>query len=111
MTKYLLAVLLLAAPCAAFAQDLPKVDLLLPPQLAKGAPFYQDARVKIDDAIVPVTQDSLPDGQLAAYQPEQNRVVVSNSKTADESAKGTALLEVIDAMQAGAVAPAAGSAK
>lgn len=85
------------------------VDLVLPPTLEKAdAPFYRGAKVKMGDALVPVREGKLPKDQLAAFVPEENAVIISDSKAATEADKGQALLGVIDALQAGAVAPAAG---
>lgn len=93
----------------AWAEDV-AVDLILPPSLeSKDAPFYRGAQVKLGDEMIKVREAALPEGQLAAFHPEEKSVIVSDKKDATEEAKGQALLEVLDALQAGAVAPAAGS--
>lgn len=85
------------------------VDLILPPTLASNdAPFYRGASVKVGDTVLPVKEATLASGQLAEYQPEHNRVVVSNAAGASEGDKGQALLDVVTAMQASAIATAAG---
>ncbi len=104
-TKILVAVLIgLTTPVAAA-----NVDLILPPALESAdAPIYHGAKVKIGDTTVPVKEAPLPPGQAAAYQPEKGAVVVSNRKDISEEVKSQALLEVLQALEAGAVAPAAG---
>lgn len=85
------------------------VDLVLPPALTShDAPFYEQAQVKIGERLIPVREGALPEGTLARYVPEQNAVIVSNSMNATEAEKGRALLEMMDALQASAIAPAAG---
>lgn len=99
-------------PSTAHAQDTTlsgEVDLILPPSLASAdAPFYRDARIKVGETVMPVEEAALPSGTLAEFQPENGRVVVSNSSTDSELAKGQALLDVVSALQASAIATAAG---
>lgn len=99
----------LLVPCWVGAQSTSQqVDLILPPTLqTPDAPIYRGAQVKIGDTLVPIHEAPLPAGQLAAFQPDKNRVVISNG-TAKDEAKTAALLQVLDALQLGAVAPAAG---
>lgn len=86
-----------------------EVDLILPPVLASGdAPIYRGASVKVGDTILPVTEAATTNGALAEYQPEKNQVVVSNAATATDVEKAGALLDVVSAMQASAIATAAG---
>ncbi len=86
------------------------VDLILPPALAsKDAPFYEGAQVKIGDALMPVRTGKLPSDQLAAFDPDNHELVISDSQNASETDKGKALFEVLDALQAGAIAPATGT--
>lgn len=110
--RFLLALILMMAPFAAFAQDAGlsgDVDLILPPTLASSdAPFYREAKVKIGETLLPVQEAALSGDKLAEYQPENKRVVVSNSASASESDKGEALLEVVTALQASTIATAAG---
>lgn len=85
------------------------VDLVLPANLASpDAPFYQEAQIKIGDELIPVREGTLPAGVVVQYQPENKAVVVSNAKTLSEADKGRALLDVVDAIQASTIAPAAG---
>ena len=85
------------------------VDLILPPVLASSdAPFYRGAAIKVGNDVLPVTEAATSNGELAEYQPEQNQVVVSNAANASEEDKARALLEVVSAMQASAIATAAG---
>ncbi|MDB5478824.1 MAG: hypothetical protein JWM96_1319 [Alphaproteobacteria bacterium] len=111
----LLSLILLLGGSGAYAQEYGNqglsgdVDLILPPGLeSKDAPFYRGARVKIGDTMMPVTEAPLANGKLAEFQPEQNRVVVSNAATASEEDKGSALLDVVVGLQAGTIATAAG---
>lgn len=103
----------LAAPHAHAAEAaLPQVDLILPPALVTpDAPFYRGAKIKVDKQIVPITEGALPAGQVAEYHPDTNEVVVSDSDTISETAKGQALLDVVSAMQVGEIATAAGTEK
>lgn len=101
--------LLCLAPSARAADSAVTVDLILPPALAdKGAPLYRGAKVKIGDQLLPVREGALPIGQLAAFVPDQHSLIISNNPDASEEAKNKALFDVLDALQAGAVAPAAG---
>lgn len=85
------------------------VDLILPPVLASSdAPFYRGAAVKVGDTVLPVKEAATTNGELAEYQPENNQVVVSNAPNASETDKAQALLNVVTAMQANAIATAAG---
>ena len=97
--------------CAATAQAADtSVDLILPPALAsKDAPFYEGAQVKIGDTLMPVRTGKLPSDQLAAFNPDAQELTISDSQSATETDKGKALFEVLDALQAGAIAPAAGT--
>ena len=110
--KYLFSLMILmtlAFPAAAQPLMGQQVDLILPPQLVSAdAPFYRGAKVKIGTHVTPVQEAPLPQGQLAAYVPETGEVIVSNSTTASETAKGQALLDVVTAMQLGDIATAAG---
>lgn len=95
-------------PLSAYAES-ETVDLILPPALAsKDAPFYEGAQVKIGDTLMPVRTGALPEDQLAAFNPDGQELVISDSKAATEEDKGRALFDVLDALQAGAIAPAAG---
>ena len=102
--------LILMGTLPAFAQDAgASVDLVLPGTLASSdAPFYRNAHVKIGEEMLPVQEVALAGNSLAEYQPEQNRVVVSNSKSVSDIEKGQALLDVVTALQASTVMPAAG---
>ena len=94
------------AQSAALSGD---VDLILPPALASNdAPFYRGASVKVGNNVLPVTEAATSNGSLAEYQPENNQVVVSNAANATETDKAQALLDVVTAMQANAIATAAG---
>lgn len=85
------------------------VDLVLPANLASDdAPFYQEAQVKIGSELIPVREGNLPAGVLVQYQPENKAIVVSDAKNSSEAEKGKALLDVVDAIQASTIAPAAG---
>lgn len=85
------------------------VDLVLPATLASSdAPFYQEAQVKIGDQMIPVTQGALPSGVLAQYQPENKAIIISNAISSSEEEKGQALLDVVAAIQANTIIPAAG---
>lgn len=98
-----------ASPACAADEGVTQVDLVLPPALATpDAPFYRGAKLKIDDHLVPITEGKLASGQIAEYQPENNVVVVSDSATISEVAKGQALLDVVSAIQVGSIATAAG---
>lgn len=111
MRLKLIAAALLLLPSSALAES-DSVDLILPPALAsKDAPFYEGAQVKIGDVVMPVRMGDLPEDQLAAFNPEDKELVISDSKTATEEDKGKALFDVLDALQAGAIAPAAGVEK
>lgn len=111
MKPRLIAATLLLLPFSAYAES-ETVDLILPPALAsKDAPFYEGAKVKIGDTLMPVRLGDLPDDQLAAFNPDDQELVISDSKTATEEDKGKALFDVLDALQAGAIAPAAGREK
>lgn len=86
-----------------------QVDLVLPANLANPeAPFYQEAQVKIGNELIPVREGSLPAGVLVQYQPENKAVIVSDAKHSSEVEKGKALLDVVHAIQASTIAPAAG---
>lgn len=86
-----------------------QVDLVLPANLASpDAPFYQEAQVKIGNELIPVREGSLPAGVLVQYQPENKAVIVSDAKNSSEIEKGKALLDVVNAIQASTIAPAAG---
>jgi hypothetical protein len=106
----------LACAMPAFAQQPSKVptlsgdvDLILPPTLASSdAPFYRGASVKVGNTIIPVKEAATTNGQLAEFQADKNQVVISNAANASESDKGQALLNVVTAMQASAIATAAG---
>ena len=85
------------------------VDLILPNGVAVGdAPFYRGASIKVGEDVLPVKEAATSDGSLAEYQPENNQVVVSNAAGVSESDKGQALIDVVTAMQASAIATAAG---
>lgn len=91
---------------AAHAEE---IDLILPPTLASAdAPFYQQAQIKIGEDLIPVREGNLPKGTLAQYQPEKKAVIISNTASASEAEKGRALLDMMAALQASAIAPAAG---
>jgi len=101
-----LIIALTAIPHLALAQD---VDLILPPALAsKDAPFYQEAKVKIGNEVVPVKQGDLPAGTLAQYQPQNKAVIISNTSSASDNDKGQALLDVVAGLQANNITTAAG---
>ena len=103
------AFLILLLPFSAHA-DNTSIDLILPPALAsKDAPFYEGAQVKIGDTLMPVRTGKLPIDQLAAFNPDAQELIISDSQAATETDKGKALFEVLDALQAGAIAPAAGT--
>jgi hypothetical protein len=100
----LFGILIASAPV--FAGE---VDLILPPALESAdAPFYRGAQVKLGDQLMPVREGALPKGQLAAFVPEKNAVIISNKQDASQADKGRALFDVLDALEAGAIAPAAG---
>ena len=104
--RFVMLLVLVLFPLPVWADS---VDLVLPPVLeATEAPFYQGAHVKLGDDMMPVQEGSLPKGQLAAYVPEKNAVIISNTPHATEADKGRALLEVLSALEAGAIAPSAG---
>jgi hypothetical protein len=87
----------------------PSVDLILPPVLAnKDAPIYRGAKVKIGDEVFPVLEGALPDGQVAVYDPKVQAVIVSDQKSITEQDKNAALFDVLQALEVGAIAPAAG---
>lgn len=86
-----------------------QVDLILPPTLASAdAPFYRGAKIKIGERMVNVTEGATTGRSLAQYDPEHDLVIVSNSPTASEVAKGQALLDVVSALQVNDIATAAG---
>ena len=104
----ILFLMLLLSPCSHAESE--QVDLILPPALAsKDAPFYEGAQVKIGEALMPVRTGKLPSDQLAAFNPDAQELIISDSQAATETDKGKALFEVLDALQAGAIAPAAGT--
>jgi len=85
------------------------VDLILPPALASAdAPFYRGASVKVGSTVYPVKEAATTNGQLVEFQPDKNQVAVSSAAGASENDKGKALLETVTAMQASAIATAAG---
>jgi hypothetical protein len=114
--RHLLVILALiaaiATPVAAHAQAenlSGDVDLILPPVLASSdAPFYRGASVKVGDVVMPVKEAATTNGQLVQFQPENKQVVISNAAGVSENEKGAALLDVVTAMQASAIATAAG---
>ncbi len=98
--------LLLAVP--AMAQDV-RVNLILSPHLVgQEAPFYRGARVKIGDEVIPVQETDLPAGALAEYNPQLNAVLISSDANTSLEAKSLALMDVLAAMEAGAIQTAAG---
>ncbi len=101
----------LALPSLAQAQTALSgdVDLILPPVLASSdAPFYRGAAVKVGDVVMPVTEAATTNGELAQFQTEKNRIVISNAENVSDNAKGQALIDIVTAMQASAISTAAG---
>ena len=107
---FTLTILIVLFSCPVMAQGLSgDVDLILPPGLqTPDAPFYRGASVKIGEKIFPVKEASTTNGQLVQFQPENNQVVVSDAANTSEEAKGEALLNTVTALQASAIATAAG---
>lgn len=106
--RLILALVLMVLPVAAFAQSA-QVNLLLAPALeSPDAPFYRGARVKIGEEILPVQETELPTGTLAEYNPQLNSILVSTTNSASETAKAQALMDILSALEAGAIQTAAG---
>jgi len=106
--RLILALVLMVLPVAAFAQSA-QVNLLLAPALeSPDAPFYRGARVKIGEEILPVQETELPAGTLAEYNPQLNSILVSTTNSASETAKAQALMDILSALEAGAIQTAAG---
>jgi hypothetical protein len=104
-------ILMLFAPVAASVAhaETAGIDLILPPSLeSPDAPFYRGAKVKMGDTILPVREVALPSGVLAEFRPEQNAILVSNTADRNDTDKAAALMDVLSALEAGAIATAAG---
>lgn len=85
------------------------IDLILPPALESAdAPFYRGATVKMGDTTLAVRETALPAGVLAEFHPEQNAILVSDAADRSETDKAAALMDVLSALEAGAIATAAG---
>jgi hypothetical protein len=106
--RLVLTLVLMLLPAVAFAQSAP-VNLLLAPALeTPDAPFYRGARVKIGNEILPVQETELPAGTLAEYNPDLNSILISTTESASETAKAQALMDILSALEAGAIQTAAG---
>jgi hypothetical protein len=104
------AILMAADTCAQDINLSQGVDLILAPALeTPDAPFYRGARVKMGSSMMPVLEDQLPNGVLAAYMPERNAVVVSNDASISENRKAQALMDVVGSMGLSDIATAAGT--